>query len=62
MDPSLCSPDAVVQELQDGDIKVLGMTFSSTNIRLAFHLDISDHLASLARQKMSEVIRKYIGK
>jgi len=51
-----------VTDLETGDIRVLGMTFTTTNFRLAFHLDISSHLASLAREKMSQVIRKYLGK
>ena len=62
VDPTLCGPDDVVAALEAGDTKVLGMTFTKTNFRLAFHLDISDQLAALAREKMAQVIRKYLGK
>ena len=62
VDPTLCGPDDVVAALEAGDTKVLGMTFTKTNFRLAFHLDISDQLAALARDKMAQVIRKYLGK
>ena len=62
VDPSLAHPDQVVEELQSGEVTVLGMTFSSTHFRLAFHLDISDQLAVAAREKMAAVIRKLLGK
>ena len=62
VDPSLAHPDQVVEELEAGEVTVLGMTFSNTNFRLAFHLDISEQLASAAREKMAAVIRKLLGK
>ena len=63
VDPSLAHPDQVVEALQTGEVtSVLGMTFSNTNFRLAFHLDISDQLAAAAREKMAAVIRKLLGK
>ena len=63
VDPSLAHPDQVVEALEAGeDTRVLGMTFSNTNFRLAFHLDISEQLASAAKEKMAAVIRKLLGK
>ena len=63
VDPSLAHPDQVVEALQTGEVtSVLGMTFSNTNFRLAFHLDISDQLAAAAKEKMAAVIRKLLGK
>ena len=62
MDPKLTTPEDIVRELETGDVRVLGMPFSSTNFRLAFHLDISDQLASLATEKMALIVRKYVGK
>ena len=62
VDPSLAHPDQVVEELQSGEVTVLAMTFSDTNFRLTFHLDISDQLAALAREKMAAVIKKLRGK
>ena len=62
VDPSLAHPDQVVEDLQAGEVTVLGMTFSNTNFRLAFHLDITEQLASAAREKMAAVIRKLLGK
>ena len=62
VDPSVAHPDQVVEDLQAGEVTVLGMTFTNTNFRLAFHLDISDQLAVAAREKMAAVIRKLLGK
>ena len=62
MDPKLATPENIVQDLEAGDVRVLGMPFSSTNFRLAFHLDISDDLATLATEKMGLIIKKYLGK
>ena len=62
VDPSLAHPDQVVEELQSGEVSVLGMTFSNTNFRLAFHLDISEELASAAKEKMAAVIKKLLAK
>ena len=62
VDPKLAHPDQVVEDLQAGEVTVLGMTFSNTNFRLAFHLDISEQLASAAKEKMAAVIRKLLGK
>ena len=60
VDPSLAHPDQVVEDLQSGEVSVLGMTFSDTNFRLTFHLDISDQLATTARVKMAAVIKKQL--
>ena len=45
-----------------GRFEVLSQVFTSTNVRLAIHLDITDEMAKMIVQKVVYVINEFLAK
>jgi threonine aldolase len=61
VDPSLTTPSAVVVQLATGACtQVRALQFTSTELRLAFHCNITHQMAEAANKKVTQVIEKFL--
>jgi len=61
VDPTLTTPGAVVSQLAIGDkIQVRAMEATQTELRLAFHSNISQDMAEAANCKVAQVLAKFL--
>ena len=61
VDPTLCSISLVLTELASGNsIQVRALEWTKTELRLAFHCNISPELAEAANKKVEQVINKLL--
>merc|ERR1711892_630902 len=61
VDPTLCSISIVLTELASGtSIQVRALEWTKTELRLAFHCNISHELADAANKKVEQVINKLL--
>ena len=61
VDPSLTTPSAVVAQLATGDcIQVRALQFTTTELRLAFHCNITHQMAEAANKKVAQVIETFL--